>query len=498
MKGQGYIALSGPVAVVDIGSNSVRLVLFEGLARSPYPLVNEKALCAIGRNMVSSGRLDSAGVAEALETLARYRQIATTNGVTRMDVVATAAVRDAANGPEFVARVEEICQGPIRVLSGEEEAELAALGVLSGIPEAEGLIGDLGGGSLELVSVAKGKVTGAGQTFPFGPLRLMDQSGERIERAKAILDEGFRRIAGVERMKGRALYAVGGAWRNLARIHMAETKYPLRVLHHYVIPRSEAIQLSQIIATQSRKSLERIVEVSRRRIEAIPYAALVLERLLKATEIDRVVISAHGVREGLLYSKLSPDMRARDPLMECAREWAVRQGRGPENGEHVFNFLNPLFTEETAREQRARRAACVLSDIGWRHHPDYRGELCFNEILQSTLPGVDHGDRTLIALAVFYRYAGEEEFPENRRITGLLDPDRLVRALRIGLGARLAFNIFGPATSGLGECALRVMGRELVLTLPKKRAAARGETVEKRLEELAGAFGKTPRIEARG
>lgn len=487
---------ANPVAIVDIGSNSVRLVIFEGLSRNPYTIFNEKALCAIGRGMVSSGKLDKDGVKHALETLGRYRAIATALGIKKMQVVATAAVRDAKNGAPFVEEVEAICGGKIRVLSGEEEAQLAAYGVISGIPEADGLVGDLGGGSLEIVPVHKSQIIGQGTTLPFGPLRLIDVSGGRVDRARTIVDEGLKHVTGFDKTKGKALYAVGGVWRNLARLHMGP-KYPVHILHEYEIPRGEAIRLCELIAQQSRRSLERM-NIAKRRAEALPFGAVVMERLLRATELSRVIISAYGVREGLLYAQLPDAVKAQDPLIETCKEWAERQGRGGSAGDEVTAFLAPLFEEETPAARRLRRAACLLSDIGWRHHPDYRAEITFSEIIQGVLAGTSHPGRVMIALAVFYRYAGEIDLTgPMKRYADFMGTDLQLNAIRIGLGARLAYNLIGPSTDMLAEFGLKVTGKELTLIVPKRRQGLVGETVEKRLGDLAEALNKTPKIDAK-
>ncbi|MBI1239683.1 MAG: Ppx/GppA family phosphatase [Alphaproteobacteria bacterium] len=487
-----------PVGVVDIGSNSVRLVVYEGLTRSPAPLFNEKVLCAIGRNLETTGRLDAEGVDLAYRTLARFRAIADGLGIKRLETVATAAARDAKNGADFIARAADLLRGPVPVLSGEEEAKLAAMGVLSGIPEADGLVGDLGGGSLELVSVANGTVgPTAGATLPIGPLRLMDASGGRLDRARAHVDEQLTLVKGLERLKGRGFYAVGGAWRNIARLHMAETRYPLHILHHYEIPRLEALVFLEEVTRMSRKTLERDPAISRRRVETLPYGALVLERILRATEIDRIVISAFGVREGVLLSLVSEDTRRADPLLATCADWAERDGRGPANGERIYSFMTPLFAEETEGERRLRRAACLLSDVGWRNHPDYRANQTFAEIIQGNLAGADHSDRVTVALAVFRRYAGEDEMPELGRVLRLLSPDRDLFANRVGLAARLGYLLSGPATNVLSECALDLNGRDLVLTIPKDRSALRNDLVERRLAALASAFNKEPRVKAR-
>ena len=228
-----------PVAVVDIGSNSVRLVVYDGVRRSPTPIFNEKVLCGLGKGVAITGQLNEAAITRALSALRRFRALVKQIGVHQVFAVATAAAREAENGEDFIEQAEKALGAGIRVLSGKEEARFAALGVLSGTPEADGVAGDLGGGSLELINIKNGKLND-GVTLPIGPLRLIDLSGGSMERAQLIVDEYLHKTDLVDKLNGRTFYAVGGAWRNLARIHMAQTDYPLHVLHHYQMTRAQA------------------------------------------------------------------------------------------------------------------------------------------------------------------------------------------------------------------------------------------------------------------
>src|SRR6185295_9631074 len=295
----------GPVAVVDIGSNSVRLVIYEAESRAASTLHNEKSICGIGRDMVTTGKLHSEGCAMALEALARFKMLADGLNATVREAVATAAARDATNGAEFVRRAEAAWGAPVRVLLGEDEARIAAEGVIAGIPQADGLVADLGGGSLDMVSVRGGK-TGAASSLPFGPLRLMDGAKGDADKARRIVDEGLAQLD-LRGMKERSLYAVGGIWRSFARVDMEATEYPLHVLQEYEIPCNRALRLCKVLSGLSRKSVEKMKVVSKRRAESLPYGAIVLERLLLATDLKSVVISAYGLREGLLYARLPAD-----------------------------------------------------------------------------------------------------------------------------------------------------------------------------------------------
>jgi exopolyphosphatase/guanosine-5'-triphosphate,3'-diphosphate pyrophosphatase len=484
---------ASPVAVVDIGSNSVRLVIYDGPLRRALVLHNEKTICAIGRNIVKTSRLHEEGSQMALEALARFRVLSTGYGVKMTEAVATAAARDASNGPEFVARAETTLGAPVRVLSGGEEARIAAEGVLAGMPEANGLVADLGGGSLDMVTVRDGKA-GASATLPFGPLRLMDISDGSLNKARNAVTKGLEK-AKLDPLKGRALYAVGGIWRALARVEMDYDNYPLHVLHHYTITANRALKLCRVVSGLSRKSLEKMPSVPKRRAEALPYGALVLEQVIQVFNLKEVVVSAYGLREGLLQRLLTREEAAKDPLIEFARDVNARESRVPKHADELFTWMTPLFPKETLEERRIRHAICLMSDVGWRRHPDDRASGAFQQLLRGAYAGADHHERVLMATALYYRYAGENDFPEETNVGGLLGPERAVLALRIGLAARLAFGLSGSIAGELPIMPVHLTTHHVSLDVPPRRRALLADSVIKRLSNLAEAFGKRPQYE---
>jgi len=490
---RGRADRAAPVAVVDIGSNSVRLVIYESLSRAPAVVHNEKAICAIGRNMVTTRRLNEDGIVLALEELARFRMLADGLHVPIREAVATAAARDADNGQEFVRRAEAVWGGPIRVLSGEEEARIAADGVLAGMPDADGLVADLGGGSLDMVTVRNGK-TGAAVTLPFGPLRLSDVSRGDIDKARDILKRQFGGLDKLGALDGQRLYAVGGAWRSLARMDMEDVKHPLHVLHAYTIPAARAIKKCRAISGLGKKSLSQMKIISRRRAEALPYGALVLEQLLLATGIGEVVISAFGLREGLLFSQLSAEERAKDPLIEFAAGVNARMARAPDHALEMFEWAAPLFAGESATQARIRRAASLFSDIAWRRHPDNRAMGAFDQVLNAPFAGATHPERALIAASVLHRYTGDEDFPRELAEHNLLNEEDDRTARKFGIAARLAFALSASAAGELKHYKLRVTPTRVLLDVARRREAIAGEQVQKRLGELAAAMDRKGEI----
>ncbi len=484
-----------PVAVVDIGSNSVRLVVYDGLRRSPSPVFNEKILCGLGKGVAITGRLADGGIARALSALRRFRALAKQIGVKQVFAVATAAAREASNGPDFIEKAEEAVGVGINILTGKEEARFAALGVIAGIPEADGIVGDLGGGSLELIDVLDGKLRD-GITLPIGPLRLIDMSGGSIARAKEIVDEYLDKTHILENLTDRTFYAVGGTWRNLARLHMAQNKYPLHVLHHYAMTRVQAAGVADLVSGLSSSSLKDVREVSRSRSDTLPYGALVLERLLAKSKATNVVASVYGVREGLLYSKLPRKKMESDALLASCWDFARRYARSPQHELELCDWTDQLFGEagiqETEVERRLRYAACLLADIGWRAHPDYRAERSLGMISQAAFVGIDHPGRVFLALTIFYRYEGEDM---GDGLVHLLDDDQTSRAHLLSSIFRLAYILSAAMPGMLPRIGLKLAeGKVLQLVMPKKLKDLMGERVEKRLAGLAAEMGRVAKV----
>lgn len=484
--------------VIDVGSNSIRLVIYDKLSRSPSPVFNERVLCGLGRGIARTGRLNAEGRERALENLARFILLARHMGVVNTDILATAAVREASDGSKFVAEAERRCKAKIRVLSGEEEARLSALGVLSGAPGADGMMGDLGGGSLELVGLKAGSINNQ-ETLPFGPLRLMESSDGVPKRSRDFVDETLAKLSWLPECEGRTFYAVGGAWRAIARLHMEQTHYPLHVIHHYRVPREEMIDFCRLITGQSRKSLEAMTpSVSRKRLETLPYAALVLHRVLRASGPSHIVFSALGIREGRIFSLLPEAVRREDPLLSAVAGLALVDSRFEPIGDELYQWMAPLFAHEDQANARLRRAACHLSDIAWREHPDYRAEHGYLRILRMPVSGIDHPSRAFMALAVYVRYGGKISETHTHGARVLLDADRVDQAARIGHAIRVGIAVSGGVPAVLRQTTLELDKDHLTLLLPSDVADLKGEQMERRFEALGESFDRKPAIVSAG
>ena len=382
------------------------------------------------------------------------------------------------------------------MLSGGQEAELTALGVISGVHRADGVVGDLGGGSLELVDV-RGTRARHGVTRPLGGLALADISGKSVKKAEKFVKKSLSGLPVLKACEDRNFYAVGGTWRSVARLHMWQTGYPLHVMHGYAIPADEALEFAKLVHRVDVDTLSNIEVVNNARRPLLPYAALVLEYILRIGKPRQVVFSALGVREGLLYSLLNKKDKEKDALIEAARHLNQLRSRSPQHGEELIGWTDRFFAtsglEETAEERRLRHAACLLADIGWRAHPDYRGEQSLNIIAHGGFSGIDHQGRAYLALSVFFRHVGlvmdDELSPRLRELvsTRLLD-----RARVLGAALRLAYVVSAAMPGVLPKTPLAIERHRLALRLPGDYAALAGERVMNRLRSLARLIGREP------
>jgi len=487
------------VAVIDIGSNSVRLVVYASMARSLVTIFNEKALCGLGREVQSTGLLAPDAVMKALTSLRRFHALCKVQKVGRVYAIATAACRDATNGPDFIAKAERICGVPIEILSGPREAKLSALGVVSGVHNPDGIVGDLGGGSLELIDVHGNRVR-SGVTLPLGSLALLDASHKSLKRAERIVRTDLAGVMQLKAGRGRTFYAVGGTWRALARIHIVQSGYPLRVMHGYSIPAADALDFAQRLRRlASANMLANIEVIADARRPLLTYAALVLEYIIRVAKPKTIVFSTFGVREGLLYEMLPQTERAKDGLICAAQDLNQLLSRSARHAQELIGWTDRLVRvaklRETDEDRRMRHAACLLSDIGWRVHPDYRGEQTLNLITNGNFGSIGHQGRAFIALSVFYRYAGlSEENEPPALIRELVPPAMVERARVLGAAFRVAHLVSAARPGVLPATHFRSGSRKLMLVFEHRLVDLVADRVGSRFKQLARLVGRSGSI----
>ncbi len=470
------------IGVIDVGSNSIRLVVFDGMARSPAYFYNEKVLCGLGAGLAETGRLSREGWERAMAALRRFAALARRMDLSGLIAVATAAVREARDGPAFCEQVQRETGLMLSVASGSEEARLAAKGVLLGLPRADGLVCDMGGASMELAHLVRGEI-GDTATSSLGPLKLADIA-DPAARAKAIRKE-VKAIRKAVPGPAPRLFLVGGSWRAIARLDMERVGYPLKVLHGYAPPLPQFMESLAWIQEQDQARMSALTGTSTARLSLVPLAAQVLAELLRRIEPGQVTISAYGLREGLLYRQMPDAMRALDPLIEACRHMEAQSARSPGFGDALYDWLAPLYPERPDSEMRLVRAACLLHDTNWRAHPDYRAELCLESVLRANVAGVNHAERAFLGFALFNRYKSVGAPDDSGRYAALVTPERAQEAAVLGRAIRLGAMLSGSAMGVLEHARLGIEGKALRLTLGGPARDFAGEAVERRLAALA-------------
>ncbi|AOX19379.1 Ppx/GppA family phosphatase [Kozakia baliensis] len=476
-------------AIVDLGSNSVRLVVFEGITRNPIPIFNEKSTLRLGRGLEATGRLNEEGVALAMDVMSRFHAIARSMNADPFEVLATAAVRDASNGPDFVralqARMPDV---PIRVISGEEEADYAATGVLCGLPEADGLVADIGGGSLELIRIADGKHQEA-CTTPLGVIRLNDRAGGDLAKARTLAETDLSAIPWLKNLQGKPLYLVGGAFRALARLQIARTQYPLNIVHLFTMDEAEAQNMTSWLIDAPRKTIEKLPGAPRKRLDDVPFAAVVMRRLMRVVQPSKIVFSVEGLREGWYMRKVAASVADQEPCLALATETAERLSRSMKLPGDLMAWTAPLFLDETATDHRLREMACCMSDIGSYDHPEYRAAQTYLRVLRMHGVGLDHPARGFVSMTLAIRYEMESADPLLESSRYLLTPEMQTRATQLGLALRLAYTLCGGTPTLLHGTGLTIEGDTLVLSLMPQCACISGGSVRRRLQRLGQSLG---------
>lgn len=479
-------------AIIDIGSNSIRLVVYQNRSRVPSTMFNEKVMAGLGRGLADRGRMTDAAMEMAIAGLKRFAALTRAMGISHVRTVATAAVREAKNGPEFIARVMAECDLAIEVIDGEAEARAAALGLVSGIPEADGVVGDLGGGSLELIQVRGGEM-GQRISLPIGALRL-DAVRKRDRRALGpFIAKALDKVKWAEEGRGKPFYMVGGSWRALAQIHIWMSGHPLPIVHQYEMPAGAPAKLFRSLAHTDFATLKQVPHLSTARLPTLPGAAMLLAAVVKKLGSSRVIASGFGLREGLLFADLPPEVRALDPLITAARAEGARQGRFAEHGDMLFAWMDPLFADEPAAVRRLRLAACLLSDIAWRAHPDFRPERGVDVALHGNWVAVTAAERAALAVALHHCFGGSADAPVMATLSRLCPPALLSHARAWGLALRLGQRLTGGTAVALAASRLERDGDALVLKLASAHGDLVGEAVLRRLKLLATSLGLAPR-----
>lgn len=482
----------------------MRLVIYDIFGSHFTPVYNEKILAGLGRDLRDTGRLSVSGKAQCREALVRFSKIIAARGLPPPLIGATAAMREAEDAPDFVAEIKAETGLDISPVSGAEEARLSALGLLSNNDRRKGLGADLGGASLEIMRVGpelrRAEANIKGISLPLGPFDAIGGNLSSLKQAdyQALIPELDRVLASVSgEMDGEdKLYLIGGAWRNLATIHQHRTNYPMRTLQGYRITSKAARKLAHWAWTDGLEELLSAPDMRPARAETLPYAGLLLERLIRRFKPESVVISMAGLREGLVWDSLPDSVKTRDALIDGCRDFARGFVQAEHFGAPLYRFLSPLLPHLPCgfgdiNDARLLQAACHLAGLGKNLHPDYRAELVFEDVLYAPVAGLTHAERAFLSLSLFRTYTAKRRPPVAGLIDKLLIAPQRHTAACIGEAIRLAIVATGRTPSLLSEFELSVEGQILTLTVRDDLSDMLTQQVLYRLEKLANLLGFT-------
>ena len=481
------------VGVLDIGSNSVRFVIYELFGAHFSPVYNEKVLAGLGRSLRDTGKLSESGKTLAFDSLRRFKAIADAQGLGKLLIGATAALRVAKDAPDFIAKVKDETGLDISPISGEEEARLTAMGMLAADERAQGLAADLGGASLEFVHVQDTEVA-KGVSLKLGPFEMLssplsDPVNFNNPDIKAKIEAKLTKIE-FEAFKGQALHLIGGAWRNLASIHQQRHDYPMRTLQAYRLKPEEAKALAIWAYGEGREEILGWSGISSRRLETLPYSGYLLEMITERMQPSVVIISTTGLREGLVYDAMDPVLRARDSLMDGCRDLARGNLQAVHFAAPLYRFLEGaaahfLKTFNVKNENRLRKAACHLAGIGKGLHPDYRADLVFDDVLYAPFANLTHQERAYLALILFSSYTGRSLPLNGAAVEALLSEEARLAARTYGAAMRLAIVATGRSADLLESFDLKVIDGALDLSVIPSMEALLSDRVRYRLKKLS-------------
>lgn len=468
------------IGVIDIGSNSVRFVVFEGNFWTLKYFYNEKVICGLGKGLNLSGKLNPQGKLRALNALCRFKILIERMKINNLSVVATAAIREASDGKSFCQKIQNDFNINVQIISGEEEARLSAKGILLSTPNATGLVCDLGGSSLEFAELDQGKIKTV-CTSKLGPLSILDQPYSHDDFIKLTL----KKVAKNFKPCYKKIYLIGGSFRAIAKFHIKKTNYPLPIIHNLRLPISDLCKTLPIIKKSTKLERQRIASTSQNRAELLPIATDVLSHILNQFGSEIVSFSSYGLREGLFYESLQTQEK-NNSIIKICRKIEAKKSRFPGFGDLLYKWILPLFPKINNTDKHLIHITCLLHDTHWNIHPDSRAEICFNSMIHSNFGTLSHHDRIYIASALFYRYNKKITLNNHIRIFNILNSKDKLQVESLGKAIHFGTIILGSQEKNLGQIRLGIS--KITLTLSKQNLNILGEIGQKSFKSMAESF----------
>ena len=469
------------IGIIDIGSNSIRLVVFDGPRRSPLYLYNEKVFFRLGLQSFGKKAFDNATLKAVSRIINRYVAICQNMEIHKIIMFGTSALREASNSDVLVEEIRKNTSICVDVISGEKEAFYAAQGILLGFPNAEGIICDLGGNSVEFANICKRVIAECNSTL-LGPLAITKLEN-KIEDIDRYIRKQLLGAVNANAAKDKPFFLIGGSWRAIAKIHMQRTQYPLKIIQGYKVKSKKIKKTLEFIQDSSFITKYDEINISADRLELLPLSARLLEIIIDELQIKTLTFSSFGVREGFLYHNLSEAEKKKDPLIEAAKFFEKKETRFPNMSKHTFKWISPLYENLPRKTKRVILAATKLHDIAWIAHPDYKTEMCLELVTRSNISGLSHKERVFLAMILLFRHKAKPEKVFNSKLFKIVSKKKRKIARVLGKGLKLASTVLGEL-SLFDKIDFRLKAHEVELCFQSKIDFVNGEVVERRIQEL--------------
>ena len=474
-----HVSKHEPIGVIDIGSNSIRMVIYRRYGRYPLPLFNERVTVKLGEGLDQNEMLSPDKIALALSALRRFSHIMNAMSLERTIVVATAAVRRAKNAAVFTTPAEEIIGVPITVLSAQDEARLVTLGLTANMPHVSCLVADLGGGSLELVLVKEGQVQKSTSL----------NMGHLSTRTESEIGTLLCAVDWLGDVAGATLYGIGGSFRALGSAYVKRSNYPLFLLHRLELNVPTVLDI--LTSLQGDEPDLQGIPAGRR--DSIGMAADIMAALIRRSGVSQLAISGTSIRDGLVADMDTGFSPKKDPLLSACKEIANHSQRFDGLNDVLIDCLSPIASLlDIPDPQRLLKAACLLSDISWNEPSELRGALATDRILALPIFSLSHKERAWLAKVVYHRYIGmKENKPTLPVFNRLLTPAESKGALALGVGLRFALIYCAGIPDYLSAIQFKVTDEAIYYDVAAHGLPLFDEHSERRLRVFAKACNRT-------
>ena len=453
--------------------------------RVPRLIYSEKVFCSLAKNLEIDNKIPKKNFKQAINVIKRFYKIAADIGSNEVIIFATAAVREAENGVKLKKEIESITKKEMIVLSENDEVKLSSQGVLSSFPNANGIIADLGGGSLELSFVINGVIQNY-RSLKIGVVRFLNLFLKDKNGFEKSIKKELNKITWFKGDPDTTLYLVGGSFRSLAKLHIWATDYPLSIVHGYTIKKDEALNVIDLASNVRSKTIKEIPDIEQERSKTIPVAGQILKFLLKKIYLKKIIFCSQGLREGFIFSLLPPEEKKVDPLIFSSKKISKNFDNSFFDGELIFNWLQPIFQNENENFKRIRLALSHLSELSyWQNFKDIQANYALNTVLYYPFLSITHEQRVFLAMSIYISCGGKLLNTDILKFSRLLKKDATNAARVLGQSIKLSYLVSGGLYKNLEKFRIEAKNNEIFLITPNKKILKTSTKIQKTLKKIS-------------